>query len=213
MEKIERTISESRQKSELTTADLLQAAFDSTDQVRFIVSEDGGVISFNRKAYENSILIHNKALKKGDNLYDFAADTKDNASGKLRDDLRRTFSGESFVTEVEIKYHSGSRWFQTEYVPVFRDKVIVAASISNYDITERKQAEIAVQQYINEMQSAIDTRLRHIELILDSLVANSEVLLEESNSLDEQISSKIRRLLSEFSRLHSKVKYWSQPKK
>src|SRR5688500_7325807 len=103
----------------------LYAAFDSTDAVRFLVTQDGTVIHFNRKAYENSILLHNKELKKGDNLFEFAADTVNSVENRLKKELARTFKGETFFIETEIKYNVDSNWFETEYCPVILNKQII----------------------------------------------------------------------------------------
>jgi hypothetical protein len=140
--------------NEIAASRLLLAAFDSSESVRFIVQEDGKVLHFNRKAYENSILIHQKELKKGDNLFDYASDTVNNVQTKLRSELKRTFKGESFTTDTEVKYDHRSRWFQTEYIPIFENKKIVAASISTYEITQKKLHDMQLAETIFEVRSS-----------------------------------------------------------
>ncbi|MDF2449805.1 MAG: hypothetical protein K0R26_2309 [Bacteroidota bacterium] len=92
-------------------SDLLAAAFNSTESVRFIVSKDGTILAFNRKAFENASLLHGKSLKRGDSLFTYANDPANEVENALRKDCERAFKGETFIKENEIHYASESVGF------------------------------------------------------------------------------------------------------
>jgi hypothetical protein len=194
---------------EMPVARLLLAAFDSSESVRFIVQEDGKVLHFNRKAYENSILIHQKELKKGDNLFDYASDTVNNVQTKLRSELKRTFKGESFTTDTEVKYDHRSRWFQTEYIPIFENKKIVAASISTYEITQKKLHEMQLAETIFEVRSSNQHRLQQAELTLDMMAKRiKDIITDIPTSSETDIRKQIRDLCSQLVGLRRKISAW-----
>ncbi len=189
MERIEKIRQIKPGEKELPISSLLQAAFDSSDMVRFIVDEDGTVLHFNRKAYENSILIHQRELKKGENLFDYAGDTTNRVQSHLKSQLAKTFTGETFVSENEVKFKLKSRWFQTEYVPILHNKKIVAASILTFDITERKIAELQTAQLVAELKTSTQTRLQQIEYSLDSMSNREKDMTAEAKELSAKLYS------------------------
>lgn len=121
---------------------LLAAAFNSTDSVRFIVGSDGTIFHFNRKAYENGLLLHNKTLKPGDSIYDYANDPANDVATSLKECLKRCFAGETFFAETEIHFGTEIRWFKSEYVPVFDKLKIIAASLYIHEVTDQKIQEL-----------------------------------------------------------------------
>jgi hypothetical protein len=84
--------------------ELLEAVFNSTEAVRFIVSKDGSILYFNRKAFENASLLHGKTLKRGDSLFSYASDPGNEVENTVRKDCERAFKGETFIKETEIPY-------------------------------------------------------------------------------------------------------------
>jgi len=131
---------------------LLAAAFNSTDSVRFIVAEDGTILYFNRKAYENGLLLHNKTLKTGDSIHDYAKDPSNDVASNLKECLRRCFAGETFFSETEIHYGAQVRWFKSEYVPIFDKLKIIAASIYIHETTEQKIPELRKDVLLTTVQ-------------------------------------------------------------
>jgi hypothetical protein len=197
-------------ETELTGSQLLQAAFDSTETVRFIVNAEGVVLHFNRKAYENSILMHGRELRKGDSLLDFAGDTVNKVQNHLRLQLQRAFTGETFVIENEVNYKAQSKWFQTEYVPIVHGRRIIAVSIATFDITGRKRAEIAAAELIAELKTSGQHRLQQVEYTLEALVARDADLLSQCQPVSADVSSRIDRLQKDLLSLRNKVNSWRQ---
>ena len=193
----------------LSAQELLGAAFDSTDAVRFIVDAQGIILHYNRKAYENSILIHKRELHKGDNLFEFAGDTLNKVQNHLKKQLAKSFSGETFVTENEVKYNFQSKWFQTEYVPIVHNMKIVAVSISTHDITSKKNAELQKTNLIADLKTTNQHRLQQITYALESLISrNDELLL--TPELRASVHKQIGVMMRELMQLRNKVNSWNQ---
>lgn len=195
---------------EINVSSLLQAAFDSTETVRFIVDSQGNVLHFNRKAFENSILIHSKELKKGDNLFDFASDTNNKVQNHLKIQLARVFAGETFSVEHEVKYKGFSRWFQSEYAPILKNRKIIAASLSTLDISERKLAELKNAQLLAEVKATSQHRIHQIEFSLDAIINRDEELISSFTKSEEKITIRLARLFRDLIALRGKLHSWKQ---
>jgi hypothetical protein len=193
---------------DLSISRLLQATFDSTESVRFIVDAKGTVIHFNRKAYENSILIHNRELKKGDNLFNFAADTVNDVESPLREQLNRAFKGETFWTDSEVKFDENSRWFETEYIPIIINRKIVAVAISTSEITSKKVQEIRLAELLNEVKSSSQHRLQEAELTLDVMARRVREIVEDIPRSDKLLKKQARTLCANLVSLRRKVGLW-----
>lgn len=198
-------------QQELSITRLLQAAFDSTEIVRFIVDQHGCVMHFNRKAYENSILIHDRELKKGDNLFAFASETSNKVQNHLRLQLDRALTGETFVIESEVKQDNGSRWYETEYIPLLNDRKMVGVSISTSDITDRKQKERQQHELIAELKATSQNRLQQIDLSLENTIHKFQQAV--AGPENEQISRTIlEKFFKEISSLRKKIHPWHRKK-
>jgi PAS domain S-box-containing protein len=198
---------------DISIPDALQAAFDSTDAVRFFVTSDGKILHFNRKAYENSILLHNKEIKRGDNLYDFAADTENLIENKLKKDLALAFKGENFQRETHVKFTNGEKWFETEYSPIIFKKKIVAVSISTVDITHRKTRELDLRNALDEIKSTRVNRIVQFEFMISNIFSHIHAIENEmkkrTGSGAEMISS-FDKLKKELLRLTEKLAVWKK---
>ncbi|MDF2438673.1 MAG: hypothetical protein K0Q95_3049 [Bacteroidota bacterium] len=195
----------------LTVEQLLTAAFNSTDSVRFIVAEDGTILYFNRKAYENGLLFHNKKLEKGDSLFDYAGDTTNDVQKALLHDLQRTFKGETFRMETEIQFGKELKWFETEYVPIFHKLKIVAASITIYEVTERKQNEHTKAHVLSVMQKAYKDKLLKTDAMLDLIDKRAKMILNQSGkSSDTAITKNMKSLYTAILALRNKIAVWQK---
>lgn len=123
------------------TGAILRAIFDSTDDVWFFVAPDHSILFFNRKAYENGKLLHGRELKTGDNILDYARDTKNEVDVRFLEKFRQATAGELVIDRQEIQYGSATLWFQSKYVPVFDGQTLLGISIAVSDITEEKKLE------------------------------------------------------------------------
>jgi len=195
----------------LTAGELLAAAFDATDSVRFIVKQDGTILYFNRKAYENGVLLHGKKLTKGDSLFEYAGDTTNNVKSALKSDLNRSFKGETFRVNTEIKYDKKTMWFQTEYVPVFHKLKIIAASITIYDITETKREELEKANSVIAMEKNYQECLLKTEQMLDVIYKRAKMVFGETDKTTEtQIVNGLKNICADTLALKKQVASWQK---
>lgn len=194
-------------QQELSIARLLQAAFDSTEIVRFIVDHDGCVMHFNRKAYENSILLHDRELKKGDNLYGFASETNNKVQNHLRQQLDRALAGETFIVESEVRQNADTRWYETEYIPLLNERKVVGVSISTSDITERKKHERLQHELVAELKAANLKRLQQIDLSLENTIQRYHAAVS-GNTAQSLSPVTMDKLFKEITMLRNKIHPW-----
>ncbi|MCE3277915.1 MAG: hypothetical protein K0S44_106 [Bacteroidetes bacterium] len=195
----------------LSVEELLVATFNSTESVRFIVNEEGIILYFNRKAYENGIQFHNRKLHKGDSLFEYANDTSNNVHITLKDALVRTFKGETFRVEAEVCFGDKSHWFETEYVPLFHKLKMVAASISIYDVTERKVHELLLNKLVNEIKQVQEERWQKTLAMVDLIDERVKMVLTNGSNLSSAaIAKNLKTLSGTIATLKNKVAAWQK---
>jgi hypothetical protein len=207
------TIQAETAEENITVAQALLAAFDATDAVRFIVKADGTIIHFNRKAYENGILLHKRELKRGDNIYDYAADTVNGVESTLKKDIDRAFKGQTFVRESEIKFDVESLWYETEHCPVILNNKVSAVALSITDITARKKREHETQEMIETMRSTKINRVQQFELMIHDLagvVENLQIAARKKPLSVAAIQAAIQKLRSEVASMKKKILIWKK---
>lgn len=190
---------------------LLTAAFNSSESVRFIVERDGTILHFNRKAYENGQLLHNKILKRGDNLFDYASDPSNDVANGLRVCIERAFAGETFYSEAEIKFEGGARWFKSEYVPIFDKLKIIAVSIHIHEITDEKLAQLLKDQTLADIKTINYSRLNESKTSLEQIIKDGKESLKAlTNNPNDALKKNLLNLVSVASELKTKVTRWKK---
>jgi PAS domain S-box-containing protein len=179
---------------------VLKALFNSTQSVIFLVSSEYEILFFNKKAYDNSLILHQKEIKIGDNIIDYITDTENNIYKSFRSEFERALNDEYVIVEKEIKYtEESSIWFKTEYFPVYENDRTIGVAIIITDINEKKKYELRIRKQ-NEMLQEIAWIQSHknrqpIATILGlmSLIQKSE-LTESNKEIFEMLESKTREL-------------------
>lgn len=140
------------------TGSILRSIFDSTDDVWFFVAPDHSILFFNQKAYENGKILHQRELQAGDNILDYARDTKNNVDERFATNFCRALSGELVVDRQQIEYNSAVLWFQSKYVPVYENGTMTGVSIVVSDITREKMMELAQEEANAKIHSLLRKR-------------------------------------------------------
>jgi two-component system, chemotaxis family, CheB/CheR fusion protein len=137
---------------------ILRSIFDSTDDVWFFIAADYSILYFNEKARNNAKIFHNRELKAGDNIIDYAKDTRNQVDQAFKQAFERALNGEILKEEKEIVYNDLSAWFESKYVPVYHDDHLAGISVTVSDITSQKLMEQEREKDRKEIAALLNKR-------------------------------------------------------
>lgn len=132
---------------------ILNAIYNSTHSVRFLIGPDYSILFFNKAANKKSLSVYNKELKIGDDFNYYAGLLCNDHN--FKNDFEKALKGKFIVRENEILHLDKSLWIKTEYYPVYADKKLIGVSISSRDITVRKRNEIFIKQQNKALKDII----------------------------------------------------------
>ena len=133
------------------TGNILRAIFDSNDDVWFFVAPDYSILFFNNKAAEGGLQYHNRVLTAGDNILDYAKDTKNSVDEVFVKNFKKALDGQIVKEEQHIQYGNSSIWTRSKFIPVYHEDVLQGISLTVEDITREKlmaEEQIKFQQEI-----------------------------------------------------------------
>ena len=160
--------------------EILNAIYNSTHSVRFLVAPDYSILFFNKKANENAILLYKKKLKIGDNFINYAKDILNTTDSNLKSDFEAAIQGGYVVRENEIQQPDHSLWFKIEYYPVYTDNKLIGVSISSRDISERKKNEIFIKKQNDALSDIISFQSHEVRRPVANILGIINVL-DKSN--------------------------------
>ena len=174
---------------------ILKAIFDSTDNVKFFIAPDYKIQFFNKKAFENGLNLHGKRMQIGDNILDYAKDTENNVDQKFQRDFNKALSGETVVIEDEIIYkRDKSRWFRTEYYPVYEDGNLIGVSVTVSDITERTNYEENIRLQNEKLRKIAFIQSHQVRQPLSNILGILSFINTDGMSDDDKYLMKILNL-------------------
>lgn len=165
--------------------EILNAIYNSTSSVRFLVAPDYSILFFNKTADENTDLLCNKKLKIGADFVNYAEDILNTTGSNLKSDFEAALQGTYVVRENEIQHpgHS-SLWFKTEYYPVYTDSKLIGVSISSRDIGESKENEIFIEKQNEALSNIISFQSHEVRRPVANILGIISVL--DKSSLSEE---------------------------
>ena len=128
----------------------------------------------------------------------------------------------TFSSEMRIIFPDGTfRWFQNEMIPVFKGDKLVALKGINLDITERKQAELALKENEKKLNQLNIDKNRFISILshdlkspFNNILGLSEILTEDSRKLDaaeiEDIANEINKSARSTYNLLEDILLWAR---
>jgi PAS domain S-box-containing protein len=133
---------------------ILNAIYNSTHSIRFLISPDYSILFYNKAANKLAFSLLRKKMKIGDN---FTLYYPQLLYQKLdfKSDFEKALKGEQIVRENEVVHLDESRWIKTEYYPVYTHEKLIGVSISSHDITERKRNEVFLEQQSKALKDII----------------------------------------------------------
>lgn len=191
------------------TSNILSAIFDSNDDVWFFISPDYSIQFFNNKAFENSLLYHNKKLKAGDNILDYARDTK-NSTEAFVQNFKRAVEGQIVKEEQQIQFGSSTIWTRSKFIPVYDAGILLGISLTVEDITKEKlmeQDQVKFQEEIimlsNKREEFINIASHELKTPLSSLKASVQIIenIARGNSNTVSITPFIRKANTSITKL------------
>lgn len=102
---------------------------ENSDDVWFFVNSSYRIVAFNKKAYNNSKLLHGQELKIGDSLLDYARDTANKIDKDFITCLGRACEGQTVKQEKRVEYNSSSLNTIATYTPIYNFSELVGISI------------------------------------------------------------------------------------
>ncbi len=129
----------------------LKAIMNSTTEGIVLIGTDYKILSFNKQAQKNAMLVFDKPLRE---MNDFRVYFSDNEFDNFVHLTQKVFEGEHLNHEAKM----GDHWFHINYYPVYDDDDnLLGMSISAHNIDERKNAEEARRESDERTKITKDT--------------------------------------------------------
>ena len=107
----------------------LEFDLNDSEDVWFFVDPHYHIIYFNTKAASNSKKFHNKVLRSGDSILDFARDTQNKIDGDFIKYFGEAAKGSKIVREQEVIYKEARIFIRTTFTPVNKNGILQGLSI------------------------------------------------------------------------------------
>ncbi|MBN2663298.1 MAG: PAS domain S-box protein [Bacteroidales bacterium] len=148
---------------------LIKAAFDSSFDSFFLFDLDYKIIFFNKQAQNYAKTYWKKKLKKGQSMQDFAKPF--GVWDLFKDLFSKAVNGEQVSNEQLITDgEKFNKWFYSSFAPVYsQNNQVIAVSFSTSDITEKKDAQIALQKSEATARAFLKSKVDAIALFDDKL--------------------------------------------
>lgn len=193
---------------------ILNAIFDSFDNVWFFILPDYTVQYFNQKAFDNGKILHGRELKAGDSILDYARDTRNKVDEKFLSNFNRAMTGEAVRVEDRIDYNSTTIWTCSRYTPVFEQGRALGVSLVVEDITsqkiiesERNKQQEEIEKLSNKREEFINIASHELKTPLTSLNASLQIIsrLLESGAEQADVKKFIEKSASNVLKLQNLV--------
>lgn len=191
-------------KSLEESKNILKAIYDSTKSIRFLVAPDYTILFFNKKAYENSIALHDRELKVGDSLLEYAKDFFNQIDSDFKNNFEKALQGEHIVTESEMKYLDTLLWLRTEYYPVHEENRLIGVSIAIADINKRKKNELHIQNQNQILKEIIHTESHELRRPVANILGIMELF--DRSELSEENKEVLKLLETTTKQLDDIIK-------
>ncbi len=178
--KAEREKLEAEKKSE-ESKNNLKAIFENTSEGFLLMDMNGIIKALNNRASKYGLLLGEKEIQIGDQLFDFIPNDKNSL---FKESVSRVLKGERVQYERVYGLEDGNNiWIDFSINPVKDDGKIKGVCITGRDITEKKLIE----------QELVTQRVQEQKRITRAMIAAQE---KERNRLGEELHDNINQILA-----------------
>ena len=171
---------------------ILKAIFDSTDNVKFFIAPNLRIQFFNKTAFENGLKLHGRRMQIGDHILDYVRDTENKIDQIFQLDFEKALNGETVERETEIKYKNDqSKWFRSEYYPVYESGILIGVSVTVSDLTVRKNYEQSIRIQNDKLRKIAFIQSHQVRQPLSNILGILSFIKTEGMSDDDKYLMKI----------------------
>lgn len=193
-----------KKEQEIKSLDLkgkLEAIYNSTKEMNFLVDEDAKILSFNAAAYKGMMEIYGKPVSLGQNLVEFIVVE---AKQVLIHNIKECVATKNKIqTERKIKTPAGKEeWFLTTYTPAFdHNGLAFGVSVNFESITARKKFELELQTRNDQLERIAWMQSHGLRAPIASLLGLLHLVELDNSSLDSpSMRSHIKLITHEIDR-------------
>lgn len=131
----------------------LAAYFNSTSEGIVIIDSSHRILGFNDVAFKNALAYYGKPLLEGDDILPFME-----LGGEIKSlfltSFQKALQGERIEIDYELPLPVGKSWWRLKYMPIDNhDDEPLCVALVTEDISEKKRAELALQESQDFLQS------------------------------------------------------------
>jgi hypothetical protein len=184
-------VQDSYRKSDKT----LQAIYESTRSIRFIIFPDYTILFFNKAARDKFFSLFGIEIVIGMNISNYC---KNKFFTKNFDFLfQKSLNGEYVDAENLIEEENNKEWYKLDFHPLILDERTIAVSISIRNINDKKKKEIKIQEQNALLKDIAFTISHHVR----APVAN---ILGLMSLMDKSEFSKKNKEIGEYLEIATK---------
>jgi signal transduction histidine kinase len=138
----------------------LQAIYDSTRSIRFIIFPDYTVLCFNKKTRDKFFSLFGIEIAIGMNISNYLKNKF--FTENLDVHFQKSFNGEYVDAENLIEEENEKEWYKLDFQPLILDEKTIAVSVSIRNINDKKKREIKIQEQNTLLKDIAFTISHHV---------------------------------------------------
>ncbi len=140
-----------------------KAILDNSPESIVLIGKNHEVLAFNKTIKDVLYRYHNREIKEGDLYFpDFVIESN---RALYLEAFHSALSGVPFLVENLTRVESTSIWFEYNMQPVYNEGELIGMTLSAKNITDRKEAQLKVQELSDNLGAILDNTNESITLL------------------------------------------------
>jgi two-component system, sporulation sensor kinase E len=140
-----------------------KAILDNSPESIVLIGKNHEVLAFNKTIKDVLYRYHHREIKEGDLYFpDFVIESN---RALYLEAFHSALSGVPFFVENLTRIESTSIWFEYNMQPVYNEGELIGMTLSAKNITDRKEAELQVQELSDNLSAILDNTNESITLL------------------------------------------------